>query len=204
MDTIRNYIEWIERVRTGDHSGQRLSRFFHRVISKGREKAEEDAVDLERNLFLSPPNPIYMIQPFENMCGYLVSDVDSQLLVEKANEMGLVSHDEYVQGRDIKVRSYKVNGSIGSALYIGKGLDRYYTDLVKFRGSDGKLHTYTFNKPTILWICAYGSDRFRVSHDIAQPFLELIDGEEIPSVVASREKAVGASNILLENWEVKQ
>lgn len=200
MDTIRKYIEWIERVRTLDPDCQKLSAFYQKGISLGISEAEDEATDLEKQLFL-PPNPWYRIQPFENRSGTLISKVEAQFFIERANEMGFVKKDEYVQGGVTRVRCYTINDPINT-LYIGESAKKPDPQIVRFKGEDGKLHVYNFDNYGEIWICAYGNNRFRISHDWAQPFLELVDNNKIPSVISDRENCAWASNISMQNWEV--
>ncbi len=200
MKTIRNYIEWIERVRTLDTDGKKLDDFCQKTISLGIDRAEKEANDLEKELFL-PPNPIYRIQPFNNGMGTLISEVDIELFVKHANSLGLVKGSEGIQGGDTRVLRYTLDESSFDSLYISENINNPKHESVRFRREDGKWSTYRFKNHSTIWICAYTNKRIRTCHDSAQPFLELVDVNQIPSVITTRERYVGASNIPIQDWK---
>lgn len=199
MITIRNYTEWMQRVRILDPACQALSAFYRKVLSSSVTEVEEGATELERQLFL-PPNPKYGIQPFENASGQLVCDVGIESFTEFAERLGFVKDHEYIQGGMTRVLGYTLSGPLAT-LYIAENARKPDPRRVKFLDDHGKLRTFDFQNHSGLWICAYDSNRFRTSHDWARPFLELVDERKIPSVIVDREDRVGATNIPPELWE---
>jgi len=196
MDTIRNYIDWMNRVRTLDPDRSKLFDWHRKrrdSIADGEERRfEEEATDLERALFLSPPNPAYGIQEFENGNGLLIAKNPIGLFAEQARQSGLIEVGDHTGKGHERVKSYWIGGS-DTRLYIAEPIGATRPKTVM--AGSGKLGRYQIEKPYVeLW--TDDSRNLGACHDAIQPFLELVEDRGIPSLVTgSRSSVVMATNV---------